>query len=556
MPVKKRRRSSKSRVVGSSQKISPLTQRHSSIDFDPTDPRQPLAPHDVIQLQRTVGNQAVQRLLANRIISQQAPSPDVQRGLFGDVIGDIASGDLAGAFEHIWNAIENVAKKLNKKQKKSKSKIKTAKIEVLDADEKKERIEEVINQARWTEEEQKALDTDGWSKLQKELKTKQNELKAKKKEIEAQAKSLEKLENAPTELEELEGKLKKEEAKKKSSNRKINKYKKQIDEYKELTATRDEELPKLRATVKDLKDTIAKIDGRIAFIKEIKRKKKWEAAMGAMETDLKSVNQAGEKEGEEGDPHTLESWFADFVPDASFLGRPVQKSDKSAYAGIHKELHDRLKIVEAHLQTLPEYAGKSLKDIGDEMGIYRISGLRQPKTATGGTRVSLHSYGLAVDINAATNPYVRGTTAGVVKRATLLLSGAEFDLATKIKGDVSKKWQQLNEASIDLVNYFKLADDDAKLEGAVKALQTKTGDSRTVDDWKTQIDEDYKALKGKGDWKSHGGKRDPKKGFMDLPQVLVETLVKVGKLDWGGNYGSSGKDIQHFDYRSGTIKRR
>jgi D-alanyl-D-alanine carboxypeptidase len=43
-------------------------------------------------------------------------------------------------------------------------------------------------------------------------------------------------------------------------------------------------------------------------------------------------------------------------------------------------------------------------------------------------------------------------------------------------------------------------------------------------------------------------------GFMDLAKNLVVALTAAGLL-WGGRY-QTGKDIMHFDLRTGTVRHR
>lgn len=64
-----------------------------------------------------------------------------------------------------------------------------------------------------------------------------------------------------------------------------------------------------------------------------------------------------------------------------------------------------------------------------------------------------------------------------------------------------------------------------------------------------QITNDYNFLRKKA------GIRNPELGFMNLNQHIVQALVKNGNLRWGATF-KAGKDIMHFDYRSGTIKEK
>ncbi|HSK96073.1 MAG TPA: hypothetical protein VK891_05595, partial [Euzebyales bacterium] len=56
----------------------------------------------------------------------------------------------------------------------------------------------------------------------------------------------------------------------------------------------------------------------------------------------------------------------------------------------------------------------------------------------------------------------------------------------------------------------------------------------------------------RGAWGGHHSAQTH--GFMDLARSLVVALVSAGLL-WGGMY-RTGKDIMHFDLRTGTVRHR
>lgn len=274
---------------------------------------------------------------------------------------------------------------------------------------------------------------------------------------------------------------------------------------------------------------------------------------------------------------TIESWFADLYPSATFLGLPITGNrfafKKKKLGGVHKELYERLKVAE---KILADETGLAVAELADELGIEGVSGLREVEPATGKSEgVGLHSLGLAIDLDAkgGSNPYLRGKSVDPLKRATTLI---KYGDSTKfeVKGEASRgtgksslekrvtqadAWYDvMRDASKSLEVYLAfetktevtVGSKTLKLEELAKAYGAATGDSKSVADWQTQIAEDRKQLKG-GDF----GKGDPGKGFLNLDKRLVMALVKAG-LTWGGTLGSPGKDLMHFDYRSGTIERR
>jgi hypothetical protein len=271
---------------------------------------------------------------------------------------------------------------------------------------------------------------------------------------------------------------------------------------------------------------------------------------------------------------TAEAWFAGIVPDATFLGVPIRKSGGTV-SGVHRELLAVLQAAEATLTG--RYPGKSPRQLATLLGVYDIAGLRPPKNATGGSRPSMHCYGMAVDINYLGNPFLgqgrrprkgdkeakANAQTEMIKRATLLMGGSAFDIGASPKGlgkggladnDVGRAiraeragqlWEQFHSASEAVRAYLSLSDGDLAARVAV------AGQGHDLAWWSQQLAAD-KALIGHGEFTSHA---DPSKaGFMDLSKELVEVLVNAG-LSWGGCY-ATGKDLMHFDLRTGTITGR
>jgi hypothetical protein len=324
------------------------------------------------------------------------------------------------------------------------------------------------------------------------------------------------------------------------------------DAVEQASLTAEERETSLADTGTDLGEVAAELKQLDADRKaKTITQEEYKAAKGPLQkrvAELKRAKARWEIEGElkeiakrKGQPEetAVEDWFQQIEPDATFLGVPIGASSGSASPGVHKQLADKLRAAEAELEAHPER---------DAIQIHRIGGLRPPKPATGGTRVSMHCYGLAIDIDADANPFVRGDSAEPIERARLLISGIEgFVVSKGRKADAGAQWDVLEAASEDMRTYFALTD-----EAAIEGYLSKSPGAQKLGDaawWKAQIAKDEKALRGRETWHA----ADPTKGMMTLHKVLVETLVKHG-LDWGGQYGG-GKDIMHFDYRSGDIKR-
>jgi len=137
-----------------------------------------------------------------------------------------------------------------------------------------------------------------------------------------------------------------------------------------------------------------------------------------MAADIKKITGADEA-----------AWFAEHVPNARFLGVPITASLGSAVGGVHQELLTKLDAAAATLAAHPSLQGRVGIEIADEIGMHSIGGLRPPKAATGAERPSLHCYGLAVDINYPTNPFVGlggDAVPNMVARATIFGTASPF----------------------------------------------------------------------------------------------------------------------------------
>lgn len=249
---------------------------------------------------------------------------------------------------------------------------------------------------------------------------------------------------------------------------------------------------------------------------------------------------------------TLTEWFTD-ISDHTFLGKTAR---------VHKSLADRLARAEAELAKVPAPAGGWLRE--------EPSSLRKPGEG-------LHALGLAIDLNAGTDPYLLNPAAGakpatdanrsildIIERAQLLVRGevvSDADFEARPAGadraaKVDASYDKLSESSGALKRYFELDADAqaAALAERVAALGTKS--DLTVDQWKAKIVADRAALarvSGPKQW------RNPTSGFLDLDKRLVQAMTSSagGGLDWlGDDTIGGGRDIMHFDMRTlGPIRK-
>lgn len=255
-----------------------------------------------------------------------------------------------------------------------------------------------------------------------------------------------------------------------------------------------------------------------------------------------------------------------------FLGQLINK--------IHPDLQAKL--------TAAENALNGQGYTSQPGSIYKIGG---GDPASGG-----HRWGLAIDINYDSNPYIMHENCEpeldqqlgpVYQRIMYFILTRHYGsvIPEKIKkglapggfASVSDAYTQLMEESQAMVRYFALMDDDA---GRAALGQPRGDDPAT---WKATMQSDYLILGGvlngqqlpslpahkDPDPKKNctslqdrpfvlkagasAAKRDPKKGFLDIPQPVVEALAAQG-LTWGAiGFGPESGDVMHFDLRSGTF---
>jgi hypothetical protein len=245
------------------------------------------------------------------------------------------------------------------------------------------------------------------------------------------------------------------------------------------------------------------------------------------------------------------AWFKE-VKDHRFLGKTVT---------VHKLLADRLDLATAKLKDIP--------DATKNAWITETSSLRPPGAG-------LHSFGLAIDINQSTNPYLVTPSSGsqaatdeplatstairaIIDRAVLLVHARlpkDEKFGARPEGEgaarVTASYDKLEEASKALAEYMGLDKPDQKdqLHAKVEALSGIDPDKRTEKQWRAKIAADRNALPDLAGNKSWDR---PTSGFLNLERQLVSALTDAdgGGLTWlGDDTIGSGRDIMHFDMRA------
>lgn len=307
-----------------------------------------------------------------------------------------------------------------------------------------------------------------------------------------------------------------------------------------LTDDERTELPNVSDLVTDAQEELATLKA----IKPKDRKKEQRERIAALEVELKRLRAIPAKDEIERTlleqkNETPATWYSKIVS-ISFLGVPIKN-------GVREELATKLVAAEDDLL-------KTQKLKQEDLGLKAeqdTDGLRPPKLAVGGTKVSLHSYGLAVDLKYKGNPYIGNTSSNVgqvVKRATLLESGTEVNvLATSKDITPREAYNLLKSASDALKAYFK-HEAESDLHDKAKARRDAGTSKRSDKEWLKQIAADYKLLNGRGDFND----RDPANGFIDFDVKVIEALTNAG-LNWLGTRTGK-KDVMHFQLE-GVINR-
>lgn len=171
-------------------------------------------------------------------------------------------------------------------------------------------------------------------------------------------------------------------------------------------------------------------------------------------------------------------------------------------------------------------------------------------------KVSMHFFGLAIDVDYDFNffPETAGRTAvnNVLKAAQLLLAPTEPPIADPVlpwgwpktgKAFKSLDYTQVKSLNDNLVRYFALIEDSAKLTQLLNAATDESWKSLDADAAKNRIEKDlsdmFSVIRNNKAATLAIGK---KTGIMSLTKEIHDGL----KLNWGGSYG----DTMHFDMRN------
>lgn len=257
------------------------------------------------------------------------------------------------------------------------------------------------------------------------------------------------------------------------------------------------------------------------------------------------------------------NWF-DAMADPSVFGWRTKLGN-----GLHVLLIRRLRQAERHLLTLPAYRGMTPAAMGVALGITEAQGGARPSQSTS---LSVHTFGLAIDIAYRANPWIRDATSWLALRhAAALVSGIQLTQATASEyfsalGSAGRStdqiWEELERRNNELITYFRLSGDAPALRAALGAGQMRGTSGlfapqesidQAADRWHARIQQDRDSL-ARTDFGNHA---KPDEGFLSLPRDLVIALRDHACLAWGavdlgpGSRGSG--DMMHFDARIGGV---
>ena len=243
------------------------------------------------------------------------------------------------------------------------------------------------------------------------------------------------------------------------------------------------------------------------------------------------------------------------------------------------------------------FFGQNLLKINDAMiqALYRVeedlinnkgTGYKAPiANSTLRKKSGMHGWGLAIDFDVGTNPYILNEKAeeeldleliGAFDNiARFMLGKHESDLRKLKKGrsafgdgSIGDVYDILQQESDAMKGYFLFMRNDLALQEFIDTEWITHNSDKPLPDFakiKAQMENDYGILGGKSNtgmaWRtdagqdrpfaphSMGGRGDPAKGFLNLGKEFVETMTDRG-FAWGAiDISGEPGDMQHFDLR-------
>ena len=222
------------------------------------------------------------------------------------------------------------------------------------------------------------------------------------------------------------------------------------------------------------------------------------------------------------------SWYSNFTS-ITFLGFAIAPP-------IHVDLATHLKDTEKTL--VEDYGGPDKKpaEAAKALGITSIGGSRDYPTSAA---LSMHLFGLAIDVNYTANPFISESANKVFARAGALIGEKNVAFVQR----ATAKFEEIAWIDNVMQAYFAFLDDDKGLEAALAKAADPPWKGMSLDAAKKQIQTDLDDVAGKWERSAAAQKAVIKAGgITDLDRRFVEGIG----LHWGAAYG----DIMHFDMRN------
>ena len=233
-----------------------------------------------------------------------------------------------------------------------------------------------------------------------------------------------------------------------------------------------------------------------------------------------------------------DGFFKKFVSNVSFLGRPINSP-------IHEHLAEHLRGVEQDFAAQFGGPDKDPKVAGDTLGLgaEAHAGARQ---ASGTAAISMHMFGLAIDVNHYANPYLQaagGIPSDVFLSISQLMQGKDDNIHLGASEEAAAaKYARLQAHNQMVIDYFALAD-PAKEQDLKDKLAHASGSwkKRDIKEARDQIEKDLASL-GYHTQRKEDLEMLRKHGYLQLRGEVVRGM----KMNWGAWYG----DMMHFDMRT------
>lgn len=294
-----------------------------------------------------------------------------------------------------------------------------------------------------------------------------------------------------------------------------------------------------------------------------------------------------------GNEFTAANWFQNMV-NGAFLGRQARN-------GIHAVLARQLRQAEAALAAAKRSPDQTPAELGRTYGVTENFGGARPNARS----ASMHTFGLAVDINYTGNPWVAGqhvdrdasgpSPAGLitqqanqeftqaVNHAALLISGVVVNFTASFLSGLNARttgqiYDEILARHNDFVAYLALNGNATGIASAI-AARVNAGTAGVVNSGESQTDAAQRWLRtiatdlanlrqGSTRAKNAAGNevdvdrsnfsgRDPRQGFLNLDRDLVIVLRDTVGLAWGAvDFGTrESGDMMHFDARRSGVGR-